>query len=48
MPDGSLKCRGTAEGHAFDRDEFDALLELAGKGINEILLVQAAAIESAG
>lgn len=43
-----VEVQGTAEGHAFDRDEFDALLELAGKGINEILLVQAAAIESAG
>lgn len=43
-----VEVQGTAEGHAFDRDEFDMLLELASKGINEILQVQAAAIESAG
>jgi len=43
-----VEVQGTAEGHAFDRAEFDALLELANKGIDEILLKQVAAIESAG
>jgi ribonuclease PH len=42
-----VEVQGTAEGHAFDRDEFDALLGLATKGIDEILQAQLAAIESA-
>jgi ribonuclease PH len=42
-----VEVQGTAEGHAFDRDEFSALLDLAGKGIDEILQLQIAAIESA-
>ena len=43
-----VEVQGTAEGHAFDRTEFDALLGLAAKGIDEILQAQIAAIESAG
>ncbi len=43
-----VEVQGTAEGHAFDRGEFDALLTLATKGIDEIIIAQAAAIESAG
>lgn len=43
-----IEVQGTAEGHAFDRDEFDALLGLATKGIDEILTAQIAAIEEAG
>ena len=42
-----IEVQGTAEGHAFDRDEFDALLVLASKGVDEILRQQLAAIESA-
>ena len=42
-----VEVQGTAEGHAFNRDEFDALLDLADKGIGEILQLQASAIESA-
>jgi ribonuclease PH len=42
-----VEVQGTAEGHAFDRDEFDALLGLAGKGIDEIIQLQLAAAESA-
>ncbi len=42
-----VEVQGTAEGHAFDRGEFDALLTLATKGIDEILVAQTAAIESA-
>jgi len=43
-----VEVQGTAEGHAFDRDEFDSLLGLAARGIEEILRAQMAAIESAG
>jgi ribonuclease PH len=32
-----IEVQGTAEGHAFNREEFDAMLELAGKGIAEII-----------
>jgi len=42
-----VEVQGTAEGHAFDRDEFNALLELATKGIDEILTAQIAAIDGA-
>jgi len=42
-----VEVQGTAEGHAFDRAEFDTLLGLAGKGIDEILKLQMTAIESA-
>lgn len=43
-----IEVQGTAEGHAFDRNEFDALLALAEKGVGEILLAQKAAIDAAG
>ena len=43
-----VEVQGTAEGHAFDRDEFDALLSLAAKGVDEILDAQTAAIDGAG
>jgi len=43
-----VEVQGTAEGHAFDRKEFDSLLGLAAKGIDEILVLQATAIDSAG
>ena len=39
-----IEVQGTAEGHAFDRGEFDAMLELAAKGIQEIIARQDAAI----
>jgi ribonuclease PH len=42
-----VEVQGTAEGHAFDRDEFNAMLELASKGIGEVLQMQTTAIESA-
>lgn len=35
-----IELQGTAEGHAFRRDELDALLVLAEKGINEIMQLQ--------
>ena len=42
-----VEVQGTAEGHAFDRDELDSLLELATKGVEEIIAVQSAAMDSA-
>ena len=35
-----IEVQGTAEGHAFSRDEMDAMLDLAEKGINEIIVLQ--------
>ena len=43
-----IEVQGTAEGHAFSRGEFDALLELAGNGIAEIRKLQNDAVNSAG
>jgi len=43
-----VEVQGTAEGHAFDRGEFDALLSLATKGVDEIIAAQSKAIDSAG
>lgn len=42
-----IEVQGTAEGHAFSRDEFDALLELAQQGVQTIVAAQNAALESA-
>lgn len=42
-----IEVQGTAEGHAFDRGEFDALLSLATKGVDEIITAQSKAIDSA-
>jgi ribonuclease PH len=39
-----IELQGTAEGHAFRRDELDALLALAEKGINEIMQLQREAL----
>ena len=41
-----VEVQGTADGHAFNRDEFDALLSLASKGVDEILRAQTAALEA--
>ncbi|MCD2449292.1 ribonuclease PH [Methylicorpusculum oleiharenae] len=41
-----IEVQGTAEGHAFRKDEMDAMLELANMGINRLLEKQRAAIES--
>jgi len=43
---GFIEVQGTAEGEAFQQDEFDAMLTLAKKGINEIFALQMAAIEA--
>jgi ribonuclease PH len=37
---GFIEIQGTAEGHAFQRDELDRLLELAGSGIRTLLAEQ--------
>ena len=41
---GFIELQGTAEGHAFRRDELDALLVLAEQGIGELLAAQQAAL----
>ena len=41
---GFIELQGTAEGHAFRRDELDALLALAGNGCNELFAAQQAAL----
>ncbi len=41
---GFIVLQGTAEGHAFRRDELDALLALGEKGIGELLAAQRAAL----
>ncbi|MDN5923566.1 MAG: ribonuclease PH, partial [Xanthomonadales bacterium] len=41
---GFIEIQGTAEGHAFRRDEMDALLDLAQKGIGELVIAQRAAL----
>lgn len=48
MNDGGafIEVQGTAEGHAFRRDELDAMLELAEKGINDLIAHQADALNA--
>ncbi|MEQ1512416.1 MAG: ribonuclease PH [Lysobacteraceae bacterium] len=41
---GFIELQGTAEGHAFRRDELDALLGLAEQGITELFAAQRAAL----
>ena len=43
-----IEVQGTAEGHAFDRKELDALISLAAAGIKKVLEAQSLAIASAG
>ncbi|MCK5335823.1 MAG: ribonuclease PH, partial [Gammaproteobacteria bacterium] len=38
--------QGTAEGHAFHRDELNQMLDLADKGISELFAAQRQAMES--
>ena len=42
---GFIEVQGTAEGHAYSRDELNAMLGLAEKGINELHSAQKAALE---
>ena len=41
---GFIELQGTAEGHAFRRDELDAMLALADKGCRELFAAQQAAL----
>jgi ribonuclease PH len=41
---GFIELQGTAEGHAFRRDELDAMLALASKGCGELVAMQRAAL----
>jgi ribonuclease PH len=41
---GFIEIQGTAEGHAFRREELDAMLALAQKGIGELMAAQRAAL----
>ena len=41
---GFVEVQGTAEGHAFRRAELDAMLELAGSGIQQLLKAQREAL----
>jgi ribonuclease PH len=43
---GFVEVQGTAEGHAFRRDELDRLLDLAADGIPQIIEAQRAALEA--
>ena len=43
---GFIEIQGTAEGHAFRREELDALLVLAGKGVNELCELQRQALSA--
>ncbi len=47
MNDGGafIEVQGTAEGHAFRRDELDSMLDLAQKGISELIEKQREALE---
>ena len=46
MNDGGafIEVQGTAEGHAFRRDELDCMLDLAQSGIGQLLDLQADAL----
>jgi ribonuclease PH len=43
---GFIELQGTAEGHAFRRDELDALLALAERGIGELFAAQQLALSA--
>jgi ribonuclease PH len=42
---GFIEVQGTAEGHAFRREELDALLDLAAGGIGRLCALQLAALD---
>jgi ribonuclease PH len=41
---GLVEIQGSAEGATFDRTEFNSLMDLAEKGISELIIAQKAAI----
>lgn len=44
---GFIEVQGTAEGESFDQSEFDAMLALARKGLDEIFILQEQAVTRA-
>jgi len=44
---GFIEIQGTAEGHAFRREEFDAMLDLAAGGVAELIEHQRRALQAA-
>ncbi|ARU55433.1 MAG: ribonuclease PH [Pseudomonadales bacterium] len=44
---GFIEVQGTAEGDAFSQEQFDAMLSLARKGLNELFTLQQAALNDA-
>ncbi len=44
---GIIEVQGTAEGHPFSRSQLDALLELAGRGVDSLVAAQKQAIMGA-
>ena len=44
--DQFIEVQGTAEGHAFDQDELNAMLALAKKGITDLLAAQQSALDA--
>jgi ribonuclease PH len=45
---GFIEVQGTAEGHAFRKNELDTMLELAEGGIEQLLAAQREALAHAG
>ena len=43
---GFIELQGTAEGHAFRREELDAMLALASKGVTELCELQRQALSA--
>jgi len=43
---GLIEVQGTAEGHAFQRGELDAMLDLAEEGIAQLIEAQEAALNA--
>ena len=43
---GFIELQGTAEGHAFRRDELEAMTALAETGINQLIAKQREALEA--
>jgi ribonuclease PH len=41
-----IEVQGTAEGHAFRRDELDVLLDIAAMGVDKIMAEQARALDT--
>jgi ribonuclease PH len=42
--DHFIEVQGTAEGHAFTRTEMNSMLDLAEKGIRELIVAQSAVL----